>query len=334
MDPESLLKTLLQELKDGVIVCDPAARVALFNRAAEDLFGRRQPLRKGLSLFKFCSRNPVEQAISFLQYQHTLKNLAEPLPFVQFMNTAIGQENYFRCRLSLLPAETHGKNSFVIILEDITSWYSPDNPLFIKIEEFRSPMTNLRASIENLTEYPEMSPVMRSAFENVLVQESLNLTEAFDSLAASCKVIIQTQSHLTGVSTKVLFGYVTQHLGLQKITTKAPPAQAVEVQVDIHGLILVLDFLAGKIQPKQKQDRLSFTAHVGEQFVYFDFIWPGEPLSTGEVKTILQDTLEHDLGGVTVAAILNTMDGDIWSQQLENAKNMVRLALPIAARIG
>jgi len=334
MDHKHLLKTLLQEIKDGVIVCEPDATISLFNPAAEGLFGRDQLLRRGISLFTLCFQPPVEQALNLLRYQHELKNQTAPLAFVQFMNTDTAQEKFFRCRVSLLPRLAEQKNSFVVIFEDISAWYNPANPLFMKIEEFRAPMTNLRASIENLTEYPEMSPVMRSAFENVLVQESLNLTEAFDSLAGSCKVLMQTQNHLAELSTEILFGYVAQHLRLKKISLKASPGQAITARVDIYGLLLVLDHLVSEILQKHKGTGPSCKAHTGEQFVYFDILWPGEPMATGAVKSMLEKRLEHSLGGVTMAAILHAMDGDVWSQQIENSQNMLRLALPITGRHG
>ena len=334
MDHGALLKTLLHELKEGVIVCGPDAKITLFNQAAEDLFGRGQSLGKGKSLYNLCLQPPVEHALSLLQYQHDLKNQSEPLSYVQFMNATIGQEQYFRCRVSFLPPLTATKNSFVIIFEDISAWYTPDNPLFMKIEGFRAPMTNLRATVENLTEYPEMSPVMRSAFENVLVQESLNLTEAFNSLARSCRVIMQTQNHLAEMNTEVLFGYVAHHLHNKKISLAASPEQSIAVKVDIYGLLLVLDYLISRLQQKKKSSGLSCEALIGEKFIYFDFVWLGEFIATSIVKAMLKEKLEHSVGGMTVASILHSMDGDIWSQQHKNSRSMLRLALPIATEAG
>ena len=332
MDPGPLLNTLLHEVKDGVIVCDPDAKITIFNRAAKELFAQSLPLSEGESLYKLCLQSPVAHALGLLQYQHALKNQPDRYPFVQFMNASISQEQFFRCRISLLPPLADAKNSFVIIFEDISAWYNPDNPLFMKIEEFRAPMTNLRAAVENLTEYPDMSPVMRSAFENVLVQESLSLTEAFDSLARSCNVLMHTQNHLTELNTEVLFGYVAHHLRHKNISVTASPEQSSAVKVDIYGLLLVLDCLAGRIKQIRKQKGVSCEAHIGNQFIYFDFIWPGELLATGAVKAMLEEKLEHSVGEMTVASILHSMDGDIWSLQHENSKSTLRLALPLAIK--
>ncbi len=332
MDHGALLKTLLHELQEGVIVCDPDAKITLFNRAAADLFCRGQSLCRGTSLYDLCTRPPLEQALSLLRFQHDLNNQPETPPYIQFINASISQEHFYRCRVSLLPSVTAAEGSFVIIFEDITAWYIPDNPLYMKIEEFRSPMTNLRAAVENLTEYPEMSPVMRSAFENVLVQESLSLTEAFNSFASSCRVIMQTQNHLAAMNTEVLFGYVAQHLQANNISVAASPDQTIGAEVDIFGLLLVLDFLVNWILQDQKEFSLSCAAHIGKHFIYFDLLWPGPFIPTTVVEKILAEIPAYSIGGMTVGAILHSMDGDIWSPQQENSQSSLRLALPIAGK--
>lgn len=334
MDHDALLQTLLHEMKDGVIVCNPDAQITLFNEAAEDLFGHSQALGKGKSLYNLCFRPPVEHALSLLLYQHALHNKSAPFPSAQFLNASISQEQFFRCRVSILSPLAAAENSFVIIFEDISAWYIPDNPLYMKIEEFRAPMTNLRAAVENLTEYPEMSPVMRSAFETVLVQESVNLTEAFNALASSCRVIMQAQNHLAEVNTVVLFGYVAQHLQAQKVAVAASPEQTISAKVDLYGLLQVLDYLAGTIRRKQKGIGLSCEIHCGEQFIYFDFIWTGPLIPTSSVEKMLAKKPANSLGGMSVSAILRAMDADIWSQQHENSQSMLRLALPISRKAG
>ena len=334
MDQDALLKTLLHELKDGVVVCNAEAKISLFNTAAEDLFGRSQLLGKGQSLYNLCYRPPVEVALSLLAYQHNLDNRSEFLPYVQFLNKAIGREQYFRCRVSFLALRPDTKNSFVLLIEDISSWYTPENPMFMKIEEFRAPMTNLRAAVENLTEYPEMSPVMRSAFENVLIQETLNLTEAFNSLAGSCNVLMQTQNNLTELNAVLLFSYLAHHLRNKKIPVTFSAADSGSVKVDIYGLRLIWDYLVDRILRREKKKGVICQASAGEQFVFLDFIWPGKILATGAVKDLLEDKVEHSLGEMTIASILHTMEGDIWSQQQTKSKSMLRLALPVATPSG
>ena len=335
MDNEILLETLLHELQDGVIVCDADAKITLFNQAAEDFFGKVQAISNGDSLYSHFLKPPTEHALNLLHYQQQdTENYPEHHSGIQFMNATPNQEKYFRCRLSLSPPHKGNNNFFIIIVEDVSAWYRPDNLLHLKIDEFRAPMTNLRAALENLTEHPEMSPVMRSAFENVLVQESLNLKKAFDSLDKSCSLLMQTQSHLTEINPAILFGFVAKYLGTKSIHFTASTDKTAVMKVDSYGLLLVLGHLGHKIQQARNLAELSCEAHIGEQFVYFDFIWAGEFLPTSDVETLLEDKLQNSVGELTVAGILHSMGGDIWSQQHENSRSTLRLAIPLAMRVG
>jgi len=334
MDHETLLQTLLHELQDGVVVCTPDGEIALFNQAAADLFGGSQSISSGDSLYTLCLQPPVEHALDLLQFQQQgKKSGTEKHHYIQFMNATANQERFFRCRLSLFPSHTLHNVFFVIIFEDVSPWYTPDNLLFMKIDEFRAPMTNLRAALENLTEYPEMSPVMRSAFENVLVQESLNLTEAFASLDHSCRLLMQSQSHLTEMNAATLFGFIANNFHSKAINFSATADKAATVKVDSYGLLLVLNHLANTIQQERGLTELFLEAQIGEQFVYLDFIWSGEFLPTAAVEAILEEKLQNSIGKLTVAGILHSMGGDIWSQKHENSKSTLRLALPLAMSI-
>ena len=331
MDHEILLQALLQELQDGVIVCDTDAKIIIFNEAAADLLDGSQAISNGDSLYALCLKSPIEHALDLLRYQQQNKdNVPERPPSIQFMNAAPNQNKFFRCRLSFFPSHRVKNNFFIIIFEDVSAWYRPDNLLFMKIDEFRAPMTNLRAALENLTEHPEMSPVMRSAFENVLVQESLNLAGAFDSLDQACNLLMQTQSHLTDINPDILFGFIAKHLRSKTTNFTASTNHTTVVKVDSYGLLLVLNHLADKIQLERNLSELACEAHIGDQFIYFDFIWSGEFLTNAVVETILEEKLMNSIGELTVAGTLHSMGGDIWSQQHENSRSTLRLALPLA----
>ena len=332
VDHEKFLQTLLHGLKDGVIVCDRAAKVIFSNNAAREVFSRSRSLRRGSSLYRLFFRPPVEHGLSLLQYQQAGQGSAKPLHAIRFMNSTTGQDRFFRCSLSFLASQSGKEHFFILIFEDVSSWYRPENPLSMKIEEFRAPMTNLRAAVENLTEHPEMSPVMRSAFENVLVQESLNLTAAFDALAQACHVILQSQTHLVEMNTGLLFRFVVDHLERRKIRCAVFPGAAAGAKVDSYGLILVLDYLAAIIGQERKGVDLACEITVGDQFIYFDFVWSGDFLPTSFVETMLPEKLPESVGGLTVGDILHAMEGDIWSRQLDASRSTLRLALPIVAK--
>jgi len=332
MDHETLLQTLMHEMQDGVIVCAPDATITLFNQTASDLFGGSHSISHGASLYSLCLQAPVEHALELLHYQAQDKTGAlDKRSSIQFMNAATNKGKIFCCRLSLLPFQT--ENAFIIILKDVSNWYRPDNILSMKTDAFRAPLTNLRAALENLTEHPEMSPVMRSAFENVMVQESLHLSEAFDSLDQACKLLMQTQNHLTEMNSAILFGFLAKHFQNSTVNFTAATNKTATVKVGSYRLLLVLDYLASRIQHERMLPELFCKTHIGEKFIYFDFIWSGEFLSTAIVEAMLEEKLLSSTGELTVASILHSMGGDIWSQQHEHSSSTLRLALPLAVGI-
>jgi len=329
VDHETILQTLLDDLQEGIIVCCPDGTITLFNKAAADIFGGEKSIQPVDSLYNLCLKAPVTHALNLLHYRRQAAGDRDAEPSsVQFINATPDKKIFLRCRLCFLSSP--GNSSFVVFFEDVSHWYTPDDLLFTKIDEFRGPMTNLRAAVENLTEHPEMSPVMRSAFENVLVQESLNLTEAFTSLEKACNYLIQTQSHLIEIHSDVLFGFIANHFASKTVTLEAEPDPSAAIKVDSYGLLLVLEHLAQKIIKKKRLTGLICKAHTGKQFAYFDFLWTGDVMPTAAVESLLQEKIKKSVGDMTVVAILHAMGGDIWSQQYDPARSILRLALPLS----
>ena len=331
VDHEILLQTILDELQDGVIVCAPDATITLFNKTAADLFDCNHSISPGASLYTLVLRAPVEHALELLSYQSQEETSDhETSPSIQFLNTATNQMKIFSCRLRFLPFQDD--NYFIVLLKDVSAWFSPNSILSMKTDAFRAPLTNLRAALENLTEHPEMSPVMRSAFENVLVQESLNLAETFESMDHACNLLMQNQDHLHKINSAVLFGFLARYFNNSKVNFTVTTNKTATVNVDSYGLLLVLDYLADEIRHERMLPELSCRAHIGEQFIYFDFIWSGEILPTTSVEEMLEKKLQSSTGETAIAGILHAMGGDIWSQQYDNSSSALRLALPLATK--
>ena len=54
-------------------------------------------------------------------------------------------------------------------------------------------------------------------------------------------------------------------------------------------------------------------------------------MPTTEVESILEERIADSIGNLSLGSILHSMDGDIWSQQLDESQSTLRLALPIGA---
>ena len=331
MTQETLLQTIIQTMKGGVIVCDAEQRITLFNQAAENLLNQSESLKPAGPLHKVFPAGPVQHALDLVGYNQTEEDKAEyRQQYVQFMNSTCDQSRFFQCRLCLMQTAGQTDNSFVIIFEDAGSWYAPGSRVYLHTEELRGPIANLRAAVENITEHPDMPPVMRSAFENVLVQESLNLSNSFDSLADTYHGLLQSQSHLIAMRSSFFFGYLQNYLGKKGVPVTRNPDCSCLIKVDSHGLLLVVDFMIGQIKKSSRGSSLSCEAHCGEQFAYIDLLWPGEPLATADIETWLENILQESVGKVKVSEILQGQGGDIWSQpHSKPGFSIFRLAMPV-----
>ena len=331
MTQETLLQTIIQTMKGGVIVCDAGQRITLFNRAAADLLNQSESLEPGTPLWKVFPAGPINHALDLLGYRQTEENTVRSGDqYIQFMNSTCDLRSFFQCRLCLMQTAPQTADSFVILFEDAGSWYAPGNRVYMHTEELRGPIANLRAAVENITEHPDMPPVMRSAFENVLVQESLNLSNSFDSLADTCYGLLQSQSHLVAMESSFFFGYLQNYLEKKGVPVTRSPASDHVIKVDSHGLLLVVDFMIDQIKNAGREGSLSCEAHCGEQFAYIDLLWAGEPLATADIEMWLENVLPESVGKVTVSEILQGQGGDIWSQpHSKPGLAILRLALPV-----
>jgi signal transduction histidine kinase len=329
MTQETLLQTIIQTMKGGVVACDAEQHITLFNRAAQNLLNQNKSLKPGAPLYSLFPAGPIKHALDLIRYRHSFEDKPEyGQQYIQFMNSTCDQSRFFQCRLCFMQTASPKDGSFVVIFEDAGSWYRPGNRLYLQTEELRGPIANLRAAVENITEHPEMPPVMRSAFENVLVQESLNLSNSFDTLADNCHSLMQSQSQLVAMQSSFFFGYLQDHLTKKGMTATGTADCSHVIKIDSHGLLLVVDFLVDKLLKNGKGDSLLCETNCGEHFAYIDLIWAGEPLATADIETWLDEILQDSIGRITVADVLQGQGGDIWSQPHNKPGfSMVRLAM-------
>ena len=167
-----LLSELFDQVREGVLLCDAAISILDANRSAARQLGRISFDATGIA--EIFAEPYISRACAYVQ-QPSLDRR------IDFLCPQLDGKRLFDCRLyryegekvdsplylltfreARLPAESHSR---------VWEGWRCDS-----IGKLRQPLANLKAAAENLLAYPEMSPVMRSAFENVVAQESVSLT--------------------------------------------------------------------------------------------------------------------------------------------------------------
>jgi len=93
----------LRELSEGVLVCDGAARILLYNPAAMRLLPNRELLGLGRSLYDLWTRAPIESTLQLLNYRQRNTGADIPDADAEFVCATVNDETMLHCRMSLLP---------------------------------------------------------------------------------------------------------------------------------------------------------------------------------------------------------------------------------------
>jgi DNA polymerase-3 subunit epsilon len=334
----AMLTIFLNFLKEGVIVCDAGGTILLANKQAQLLFRSRQDIAPGRSLYEVCGRESLEQSLALLQ-RHEGEEEETGRSEEYLVCTLSMQDKLSICRLGLLPLVMTGEVGFAVFFqtaarrEDGAGRYA--HSFCPAVETLRSPLTNLRAAAENLIAHPEMAPVMRSAFEQVIAQESVTLSQQFETLAHECRSQLFKQSMLVDVFSRDLVQSLRHRMADGQELTLLETGAPQWLQIDSLLLLPGLDLFLQRIAALCPTSIIEVEMVPGTSRIYLDFIWQGKPLPATEIESWRSHAFaEDDIPEFTVAEILERHNSDVWSSEHEQRPGwaMVRVPLPAAAR--
>ncbi len=337
MEDTEWLETILRELKDGVVVCDNEANILLYNPAALRIFKNSDTFGLGRSLYSFCSRGPVEYALELLRYRQA-DGIRASEDEEQFLCTTVGEGGLLHCHMCLIPAVSRIKSVFVVTFEDITEQIDTmqrrNHILQSSVEALRAPLANLRAAAENLAANQLIEPVMRSAFENVIVQESITLSDRFEAMIREFRSLDIMQWPFADIYSADLVEYLSRRLQ-EKVH---PPTVSIKgiplwLKADTFSLMLVLEFFILRLKEIQSITHFEIEALMGDRRVYLDIIWKGDPVPSTELEIWLRERLPESIGEQTITQILAQHQSDVWSQpHMQEGLALLRIPVPSSSK--
>lgn len=320
--------SILANIDSVIIVCDTQANIIFFNKAAENLFNNT--LSIGESLYSFLAREPVEHAISMAHLQtESLKKKNGSVQSGIFFQCAIQEKNVLcDCRVIWFQTDYGSDSGFTLFINPASHSNENVYSLHNIIEQLRAPLANLRAAAENLASHPDLSPVMQSAFENIILQESTSLSEQFEVLAKRCQSIITSNVEQTEILSTTVIDYLIREFNDSEINIMALTNEPYFLLIDNYSLYLLLRHLVYKINTEIGIKDIAIDINRSRNRLYLDIIWQGKVVTPSEIDSWLQENLLRGRDKQKVNDILKQHDSDLWSlADTTQGKSLLRIPL-------
>ncbi len=316
------LAALMSELVEGVLVCNAAGRILLYNEQARALFSggsdraAATPVGLGRSIFSLIDRDQVVHAMEKLDQSG---RRGERGPRTRFVApSAAGKLVKFEAAPYL--GAGGALAGIVFTLSDVTGLLERESQHLSLLQSIasgaRAPVANIRAAAENLAHFPNMEADRRRQFIDIIAAESTALSQSIQATMRSYGEALKASLVLEDMRAvdllRVAEGRVRAMAGVEVELGAAD--ESIWLAVDSFALVHALAFLAHRLKADYQVRRVRLSARALDRFAEFDMAWQGavvahDALSLWEVEAMAIGQRESPL---TLRDVLERHGAEAW----------------------
>ncbi|MDF1597067.1 MAG: exonuclease domain-containing protein [Acidimicrobiia bacterium] len=328
------LAALMSDLAQGVIVCNLDGQILLYNGEARNLLAGEDANYVGLgrSVFAFLDRNVVLNALHHLQLRAERGAKVRPQRFVATIPSG------FVLRMTMVAVrDTAGSfTGFVLTLEDVTHERAArgrrDQLLRSLTHEARQSVAGIRAAIETILSYPEMSGGDIERFRSVIAEEAERLSARIDDVSAQHAATLESAWELDDMLGDDLLLALANRVESSTGFHVSTDVREDSLWVKVDGLALIDRLAAVAVHMAEQVGAGSMAIRMQEvgQFAALDVEWPEAGITESMVAACMK---ESSVGEKDLESLVALHGGEVWCETGSDGNPFLRVLLPKAVAV-
>lgn len=335
------LESILNDLNEGVILCNRKHQVLLYNRRALQTLEISGDIGLGRSLFNVINKTPVlntrERLTNRLmsgRHRSHPDQLTAPL----VVSTRDG-----RCilqgKMSLLIEEGSETeiSGYVLTLSDATrhliTLAKGDRLVHDAVEALRGQLASARTAAEIISQSrgqsSEMTPEERARFEQIVLGDVEAASRSLERLTEEYRAIATSHWPMSDVYSDNLISCLTRRFREDQTITCDVTGEPHWLHCDSNTVIELLDLLISKIREKTGVEAFAIEAKTSEKHVVIELSWSGGVISAQCLDGWLSETMQGGLEGLAGRDILEHHLSQVWSEPCGEGRACLKLPLPL-----
>ncbi|MEZ5788997.1 MAG: exonuclease domain-containing protein [Xanthobacteraceae bacterium] len=346
-EQKSHLEAILLDLSEGVIVCNLAHRILLYNQAAVRILGAPDALGLDRSLFALLTPEPILHTLELLQADDDLKGADSDAVSAsrgsagdgvtrRLVCGTVDRESLLQARLGLVHESSGAVSGYVLTFADVggdlESLAQREKLLREVTQEWRRPLASLTAAAEMLGEHESLSADERAQLETVVGKEVRAINQHFEELTRRYDRLAAGSWPLADIHSVDLFQVVSRHLAERDGLVVTPVGVPVWVFADSHLLMLALEHVIRAIADYTGNRAFDLGVVPGRAHGYVEVTWSGDAIPSTVVEAWLVEPLPGAVGNRTLRDMIEQHGSELWSQTLPEGRACLRLPLRAVER--
>jgi DNA polymerase III subunit epsilon len=302
------LAAILNDLQEGVVVCNLRHQLVLYNQVAFDMLRETAELGLGRSLFESVARDAVVHQYDILTLRPELAAGG-----AAFLSGTADDRMLLQARMTLIKGEEGAATGYVVTLVDAgpqVAALAKRDSLFRDVAEgLEAPLARLKAGAGDPA---------------VVERESAAIARAIKRVTEGYQRALSGWWPMSDVNSTDFLTFVAARLGdgLSATVTGLP----VWLHGDSHSLVLAAESLIRRIGDTLGVGEFDLAAGIGDDDAWIDIVWLGDLVELAMIDRWLAQPLTA-LGGMTVRDVLVHHAGDGLDRERHDGRSRLRLPM-------